>query len=55
MGAAGYPPVDGEGYSGTRVAKIVGISYRQLDYWARPGLVEHFREFIQAVRPEDFA
>jgi DNA-binding transcriptional MerR regulator len=27
------------GYSGTRAAKIVGISYRQLDYWARTGLV----------------
>ncbi|MBI5090313.1 MAG: MerR family transcriptional regulator [Actinobacteria bacterium] len=28
------------GYSGTRAAKIVGISYRQLDYWARTGLIE---------------
>ena len=27
------------GYSGTKAAKIVGISYRQLDYWARTGLV----------------
>lgn len=27
------------GYSGTRAAKIVGISYRQLDYWARTDLV----------------
>lgn len=30
----------GTGYSGTRAAKIVGISYRQLDYWARTGLIE---------------
>jgi DNA-binding transcriptional MerR regulator len=33
------------GYSGTQAAKIVGITYRQLDYWARtdllrPSLVE---------------
>ncbi len=33
------------GYSGTRAAKVVGITYRQLDYWARtdllrPSLVE---------------
>ncbi len=27
------------GYSGTRTAQIVGISYRQLDYWARTDLV----------------
>jgi DNA-binding transcriptional MerR regulator len=26
-------------FSGTRAAKIVGISYRQLDYWARTDLV----------------
>jgi DNA-binding transcriptional MerR regulator len=31
---------DQDGYSGTRAAKIVGISYRQLDYWARTGLIE---------------
>lgn len=29
-----------EGYRGPTVTKIVGISYRQLDYWARTGLVE---------------
>ncbi len=34
-----------QGYSGTQTAKIVGITYRQLDYWARtdllrPSLVE---------------
>lgn len=29
----------GEGFSGTKAAQIVGISYRQLDYWARTDLV----------------
>src|SRR5262249_62087652 len=29
----------GEGFSGPKVCKIVGISYRQLDYWARTDLV----------------
>lgn len=29
-----------EGYRGPTVCKIVGITYRQLDYWARTGLVE---------------
>jgi DNA-binding transcriptional MerR regulator len=28
-----------QGYSGTRAALIVGITYRQLDYWARTDLV----------------
>src|SRR6187431_807149 len=27
------------GYSGTQTAKVVGISYRQLDYWARTDLI----------------
>lgn len=27
------------GYSGTQAAKVVGITYRQLDYWARTELV----------------
>ncbi len=27
------------GYSGNRAAEIVGITYRQLDYWARTDLV----------------
>ena len=27
------------GFSGTKAAHIVGISYRQLDYWARTSLV----------------
>jgi DNA-binding transcriptional MerR regulator len=30
---------DDQGYSGARAAEIVGISYRQLDYWARTDLV----------------
>jgi DNA-binding transcriptional MerR regulator len=30
---------DEQGFSGTRTAQIVGISYRQLDYWARTDLV----------------
>ncbi len=28
-----------EGFRGPQVCKIVGITYRQLDYWARTGLV----------------
>ena len=28
-----------QGHSGTRAAQIVGITYRQLDYWARTDLV----------------
>jgi len=31
-------PVD-QGFSGTRTAKVVGITYRQLDYWARTDLI----------------
>jgi DNA-binding transcriptional MerR regulator len=31
--------VETTGFSGTRAAEIVGISYRQLDYWARTDLV----------------
>jgi DNA-binding transcriptional MerR regulator len=27
------------GFRGTQVCKIVGITYRQLDYWARTGLL----------------
>jgi len=30
---------EAEGYRVPQVCKIVGISYRQLDYWARTGLV----------------
>jgi DNA-binding transcriptional MerR regulator len=36
-GAAGAE--QGEGFRGPQVCKIVGISYRQLDYWARTDLV----------------
>jgi DNA-binding transcriptional MerR regulator len=32
-------PTDGSGFSGTQTAKIVGITYRQLDYWARTDLI----------------
>ena len=28
-----------EGFSGTQTAKVVGISYRQLDYWARTDII----------------
>lgn len=28
-----------QGFSGTKAAEIVGITYRQLDYWARTDLV----------------
>jgi len=31
--------VEAEGYRVPVVCKVVGISYRQLDYWARTGLV----------------
>ncbi|NNU26319.1 MerR family transcriptional regulator [Isoptericola sediminis] len=30
----------GTGYRGTTACRVVGITYRQLDYWARTGLVE---------------
>lgn len=29
-----------DGFSGPQVCAIVGITYRQLDYWARTGLLE---------------
>lgn len=29
----------GEGFRGPQVCKLIGISYRQLDYWARTGLL----------------
>ena len=31
--------MDDHGYSGTQAAKVVGITYRQLDYWARTDLI----------------
>jgi DNA-binding transcriptional MerR regulator len=33
-------PADGVGYRGPTVLSAAGITYRQLDYWARTGLVE---------------
>jgi DNA-binding transcriptional MerR regulator len=36
MGADAVPE---EGYRGPQVCKIVGITYRQLDYWARTDLI----------------
>jgi DNA-binding transcriptional MerR regulator len=33
-----YVPTE-TGYSGTQTAQVVGITYRQLDYWARTDLV----------------
>ena len=38
MTTTSHTPVE-EGYSGKRAAAIVGISYRQLDYWARTDLI----------------
>ena len=32
-------PEQPEGFSGKRAAEIAGITYRQLDYWARTDLV----------------
>ncbi len=32
-------PAPDEGYRGPQVCKLVGITYRQLDYWARTGLL----------------
>ncbi len=29
-----------QGFSGSQVCALVGITYRQLDYWARTGLLE---------------
>lgn len=37
VGDAGAQP---SGYRAPTVCKIVGVTYRQLDYWARTGLVE---------------
>jgi len=32
--------VDEKGYRAPQVCKVVGITYRQLDYWARTGLLQ---------------
>ena len=34
------PGADGSGYRGPTACQVAGITYRQLDYWARTGLVE---------------
>jgi DNA-binding transcriptional MerR regulator len=34
------PIPEGSGYRGTIACQAAGISYRQLDYWARTGLIE---------------
>ena len=41
MAVEGVPDGDGAevGYRGPQVCAIVGITYRQLDYWARTGLL----------------
>ncbi|MDQ1712778.1 MAG: hypothetical protein QOE45_2228 [Frankiaceae bacterium] len=33
------PPEEGTGYRGQTACAVAGITYRQLDYWARTGLV----------------
>ncbi len=38
--APGAPGAIVEGFSSKQAEKIVGISYRQLDHWARKGLVQ---------------
>lgn len=38
--ADGSAPEEGMGYRGPTACSAAGISYRQLDYWARTGLVE---------------
>ena len=39
-GPGGAPTPDQVGYRGVTAMHAAGISYRQLDYWARTGLVE---------------
>src|SRR5437763_17002836 len=34
-----FMAMDEQGYRGPQVCKIVGITYRQLDYWARTDLL----------------
>ena len=38
-GPRGEPGAGQPGYRGPQVCKLVGITYRQLDYWARTGLL----------------
>ena len=39
MGARSTRELEQPGYRGPTVSELIGISYRQLDYWARTGLV----------------
>jgi DNA-binding transcriptional MerR regulator len=39
MKGTGMTSLESSGFSGARAAEIVGITYRQLDYWARTDLV----------------
>ena len=39
-GRTAVPPSQIRGWRGTAACRVVGITYRQLDYWARTGLVE---------------
>ena len=39
MKGTGMISLESSGFSGARAAEIVGITYRQLDYWARTDLV----------------
>jgi len=38
-GGVPSPPEEGVGYRGPTACAVAGITYRQLDYWARTGLV----------------
>jgi DNA-binding transcriptional MerR regulator len=39
-GRASVNPFDADGYRGAIAARVAGITYRQLDYWARTELLE---------------
>jgi DNA-binding transcriptional MerR regulator len=39
IGASGTNAPPDEGFRGAQVCSVVGITYRQLDYWARTGLL----------------
>ena len=39
QGAAAKPSEEAVGYRGPTACTVAGITYRQLDYWARTGLV----------------
>jgi len=51
----GLPVEDSNsGYRGANAAAAAGISYRQLDYWARTGLVSQPFKTPKAQVPKDF-